>query len=38
MGGLGFVGAHYYEDTVTGKLGRAKELTMAGEQQRVPTK
>ena len=35
MGGLGFVGARYYEDTVSGKLGRAVELTMAGNQQRV---
>ena len=34
IGGVGFVGSRYIEDTVSGKLGAAQELTMSGEKRR----
>ena len=37
VGGVGFVGMHYYQDTASGKLGQAREMTMAGERQRRPS-
>jgi hypothetical protein len=37
MGGIGFVGARYYEDTVSGRLSAAREHTMSGQKQRGDT-
>lgn len=34
LGGVGFVGSRYVEDTASGKLGAAQELTMSGEKRR----
>jgi hypothetical protein len=34
IGGVGFVGSRYVEDTASGKLGAAQELTMSGEKRR----